>query len=192
MPKTNFHLDKENLITQLFLGRAPIHSAASYYFFHRGGKVQHLIHQFKYKGQKEIGIFIGNRYGKELLKSPFFNSIESIIPVPIHYKKQKKRGYNQSEIFANGISQSMNIRVDAKTLVKTTKTESQTKKSRSDRWENVQEVFELKKYDHLTNKHILLVDDVITTGATLESCISMLVKIPGIKISIVSVALAHH
>jgi ComF family protein len=192
LPKTNFHLEKENPITQKFWGRVPVYSAASFYFFYKGGKVQHLVHQLKYKGQNEIGLFIGNLYGKELLKSPLFSSVECIIPVPLHFKKQRKRGYNQSEMFATGISQSMNIGVDTKTLVKTTKTESQTKKSKFDRWENVKEVFELRKSDHLINKHILLVDDVITTGATIESCIHNLAAIPGIKISVVSLAYAYH
>jgi len=192
MPKTNFHLDKENHITQMFWGRVVIHSAASYYFFSKGSNVQHMIHQLKYKGQKDIGLHIGSLYGKELSKSPFFNTVECIIPVPMHHKKQIKRGYNQSEIIAKGIAQSMNVEVDTGTLIKTTKTESQTKKSKFNRWENVKEVFELRNPDHLQNKHILLVDDVITTGATIESCINNLAKIPGIKISIATLACAYH
>ena len=192
LPKTNFHMGIENPLTQLFWGRTSILSAASYYYFYKGGKVQHLIHQLKYKGQKDIGLYLGNIYGKELIKSSFFNSADYIVPVPLHYKKQKKRGYNQSEIFAIGISQSMEITLDAKTLVKKTKTESQTKKSRFNRWENVKEVFELRKFNHLINKHVLLVDDVITTGATLESCVNSLSKISGIKISIATLACANH
>jgi ComF family protein len=192
LPRTNFHLDKENPVTRLFWGKAEIHSAASLYYFYKGGRVQQLMHQLKYKGQKEIGIYIGNLYGKELSKSPLFNTAGCIIPVPMHPKKQKKRGYNQSELIALGLSQSMNVPVDAKTLVKTAKTETQTRKSRFSRWENVKEVFELKDYSHLIGKHILLVDDVITTGSTLESCILNLSKVPGIKVSVVSMACAYH
>jgi ComF family protein len=176
----------------LFWGKAPVYSAASFFFFYKGGHVQQLMHQLKYKGQKDIGIFLGNLYGKELLKSPLFNTVEYIIPVPMHPKKEKIRGYNQSEIFANGLSQSMKVPVDTKTLIKTTKTETQTKKSRFTRWENVKEVFEVKDYGHFANKHVLLVDDVITTGSTLESCILNLMKAPGIKISVASLAYAYH
>jgi predicted amidophosphoribosyltransferase len=110
----------------------------------------------------------------------------------MHPKKEKMRGYNQSEIIATGLSQSMSAMVDTKTLIKTVKTETQTKKSRFGRWENVKEVFEIRNYEHLANKHVLLVDDVITTGSTLESCILNLSKVPGIKISVASVAYAYH
>ena len=192
LPKTNFHLEEDNPVTRIFWGKAKIHSAASMYFFYKGGRVQQLMHQLKYKGHKEIGIYLGCLYGKELSKVPLFNTSEYIIPVPVHSKKQKKRGYNQSEIIAMGLSQSMNIPVDIKTLLKIKQTETQTKRSRFNRWENVKEVFELKHYDHLVNKHVLLVDDVITTGSTLESCIINLLKVPGIKISIVSMAYAYH
>jgi len=192
LPKTNFHLEEENPVSRLFWGKANIHSAASFYYFNKGGKVQQLMHQLKYKGKKEIGIYIGNIYGKELSKASLFNTAECVIPVPMHPHKQKKRGYNQSEMIAIGLSRSMKIPVDTKTLVKTTKTETQTRKSRFSRWENVKEVFELKEYSHLENKHVLLVDDVITTGSTLESCILNLSKVPGIKISVASMACAYH
>jgi len=192
LPKTNFHLDKENPVSSLFWGKAEIHSAASLYYFYKGGRVQQLMHQLKYKGQKEIGLCVGSLYGKELSKAPLFSTAEYIIPVPMHPKKQQKRGYNQSELIAVGLSQSMKIPIDTKTLIKTVKTETQTRKSRFSRWENVKEVFELKEHDHLIGKHILLVDDVITTGATLESCIMHLAKVPGIKISVASMACAYH
>jgi ComF family protein len=192
LPKTNFHLEEDNPVSRLFWGKAVVHSATSLYYFYKGGKVQQLMHQLKYKGQKEIGIYIGTIYGKDLLKVSLFNTAECIIPVPMHPKKQKRRGYNQSEMIAIGLSQSMKIPVDTKTLVKKAKTETQTRKSRFSRWENVKEVFELKEYNHLTNKHVLLVDDVITTGSTIESCILNLAKVPGIKISVVSMACAYH
>lgn len=192
LPRTNFHLEEDNAVSRLFWGKAPVHSAASLFFFYKGGRVQQLMHQLKYKGQKDIGIFLGKLYGKELLKSPLFNTVKYIVPVPMHPKKEKIRGYNQSEIFACGLSQSMKIPVDTKTLIKTTKTETQTKKSRFSRWENVKEVFEMKDYDHFANKHVLLVDDVITTGSTLESCILNLLKVHGIKISVASLAYAYY
>ena len=162
------------------------------YYFYKGGKVQQLMHKLKYKGQSEIGIYLGNMYGKELIKTTRFNTVNYIIPVPMHPKKQKKRGYNQSEIIARGLSQSMNATVDTATLIKSTSTQTQTRKSRFSRWENVKEVFELKEHNHLIDKHVLLVDDVITTGSTLESCILNLLKVPGIKISVASLACAYH
>jgi len=191
LPKTNFHLTEDNPVIRLFWGKVQVYSAASMYFFHKKGRIQKLMHQLKYKGEKEIGIFLGNLYGKELFASPLFKTVEFIVPVPMHPKKEKIRGYNQSEIIAIGISQSMNASVDTQTLIKTNKTETQTKKSRFSRWENVKEVFEIRNYDHLVNKHVLLVDDVITTGSTIESCVMNLAKVPGIKISVVSIAYAY-
>ena len=191
LPKTNFHLTEDNPVSRLFWGKAEVYSATSIYFFHKKGRIQKLMHQQKYKGKKEIGIFLGNLYGKELIAAPLFKTVEVIIPVPMHPKKEKIRGYNQSEIIAIGLSQSMNAMVDTKTLIKTVKTETQTKKSRFSRWENVKEVFEIQNCEHLANKHVLLVDDVITTGSTLESCIMNLSGIPGIKVSVASIAFAY-
>ncbi len=190
LPKTNYHLEKDNPISKIFWGRSDIEIAASFYFFIKAGKVQHLIHQLKYKGKKEIGIFIGELYGKELLKSEFFQNIDVIIPVPLHPKKEKKRGYNQSEMFGIGLSTSMQIPLDKTTLIRTYASETQTKKSRFKRWENVNEIFDLQNADLLENKHTLLIDDVITTGATIEACANMLKKIKDVKISIVSIAAA--
>lgn len=191
LPKTNFHIEEDNTVIRLFWGKAPVHSAASLFYFYKKGRVQQLIHRLKYKGQKDIGIFLGDFYGRELLKSPLFNTAEYIIPVPLHPKKEKTRGYNQSEIFASGLSQSMKIPVDARTLIKKSATETQTRKSRFGRWENVNEVFEIRESGHLANKHVLLVDDVITTGSTIESCILHLSKIPGVRISVASIAYAY-
>ena len=190
LPKTEFHYEKDNPISRIFWGRTEIEIAASYCFFVKAGKVQHLIHQLKYKGKKEIGILLGEIYGKELLKSAFFQNIDVIIPVPLHPKKEKKRGYNQSEMFGIGLSSSMQIPLDKTTLIRTYASETQTKKSRFKRWENVKEIFDLQNADLIENKHILLIDDVITTGATIEACVNMLKKIKNVKISIVSIAAA--
>lgn len=190
LPKTEYHYEKDNPISRIFWGRTDIEIAASYCFFVKAGKVQHLIHQLKYKGKKEIGILLGEIYGKELLKSAFFQNIDVIIPVPLHPKKEKKRGYNQSEMFGIGLSSGMQIPLDKTTLIRTYASETQTKKSRFKRWENVKEIFDLQNADLLENKHILLIDDVITTGATIEACVNMLKKIKNVKISIVSIAAA--
>jgi len=192
LPRTNFHHEKENPISKLFWGKIMIETAASYFYFQKKGKVQRLMHQLKYKGQKEVGIYIGQLYGKELNTSKLYNTVEYIIPVPLHPNKEKKRGYNQSEMFAHGLAESMNITVDTSTLIRITATETQTKKSRFNRWENVKEVFKINNSEHLKNKHVLLVDDVITTGSTIESCVLKLQQIEGIRISVVSIAFAYN
>ena len=192
LPRTNFHNDAENPVSKLFWGKVPVHSAAAYYYFQKGGKVQHLIHQLKYKERREVGICIGELYGKDLSSSSLFNKVDVIIPVPLHPKKLRIRGYNQSEMFAEGLSRSMKIPINTSVLIKTTATETQTRKSRFSRWENVKEVFHLENTVILENKHVLLVDDVITTGSTIESCINMLLEIPGIKVSVAAMACASH
>lgn len=189
LPKTNYHLDTENPLNKIFWGRVPIEMVAAYYFFNKGNKVQKLLHELKYKSNKNVGEKIGVLYGYELLNAPIFNTIDYIMPVPLHPKKLKKRGYNQSEWFANGLSQSMNIPVSTNILYRNTDSATQTKKSRFNRWENVAEIFGVKTPELLSNKHILLVDDVITTGATIEACAKIL-KEHHAKVSVVSIACA--
>lgn len=190
LPKTNYHLKPENPVAMLFWGRANIHSAASCYSFAKGSKVQHLIHQLKYRGKKQAGITIGKFYGKELLESEQFNSIDVIIPVPLHSKKKRKRGYNQSDLFAEGLSMSMNIEFKTDILIRVAASGTQTKKSRFSRWKNVESVFEVLNEESLKGKHILLVDDVVTTGSTLEACAQSIFKIPDTKVSIATIAFA--
>jgi ComF family protein len=192
LPKTNFHQDKDNPVSKIFWGRIHLESASSMYFFTKGGKVQHLLHQLKYKGKKEIGVYLGNLYGKELKTSDLYKDVDVNIPVPVHPRKTHKRGYNQSEMFARGLSVSFSKPVDIKALIRTHASETQTKKSRFRRWENVEEIFALKNHQHLYNKHILLVDDVITTGATIEACGKILLNIQGVKLSVASIACALH
>ncbi len=188
LPKTNFHQDQENPVSRLFWGRVNIHAAAAFYYFRKGSKIQHLMHQFKYKGHKEVGVFIGDLYGDELKKSPCFNTVNVVIPVPLHRKKIKKRGFNQSERFAMGLSQSMKIDLVTSVLVRKTASETQTKKTKFRRWENVKEIFDIEQAETLEGKHLLLVDDVITTGSTIEACATVLHQIPGVKVSVAGMA----
>ena len=188
LPKTDFHLVEDNPISRLFWGKVNLHSAASYYYFNKGSKVQKLIHQLKYNGQKEVGTAIGEFYGIELKESPLYSNIDTIIPVPLHPKKQKKRGYNQSDCFGEGLAKSWGIRLETEIFYRTTDSATQTRKSRFERWKNVETIFKVKEPDALQGKHILLVDDVVTTGSTLEACARMLLEIPDTKVSIVTIA----
>jgi ComF family protein len=190
LPKTMFHLAADNPVAGIFWGRANIFSAAACYHFNKGNRVQHMIHLLKYKGRKDVGVYLGRQYGLSLAKSTFFSTSDVVIPVPLHAKKLVLRGYNQSEQFAIGLGRSMKIPVDTSTLIRVKATETQTKKSRFRRWENVAEIFALDNPGKLEGKHILLVDDVITTGATLEACIRKLQAIPGVRISIAAIAAA--
>jgi ComF family protein len=192
LPKTNFHSDNENPVAKIFWGRTNIYAAASYYSFAKGGSVQQLIHQLKYRGQKDIGITIGKFYGHDLRRSDVFSTVEMIIPVPLHPKKQKKRGYNQSEFFARGLSETMKVNTDFRSLYRAYESGTQTRRSRFGRWQNVETVFCIKEAHSLEGKHILLVDDVITTGATLEACAQTLLRIPGVKVSIATIAFANN
>jgi ComF family protein len=191
LPKTGFHNHAENPISRLFWGRVNLHSASSYLFFSKGGNVQHLMHLLKYKGHQETGIYLGELYGKELAESSLFNTAEIIMPVPLHPTKQRIRGYNQSEKIADGLSKSMGIPFQGDNLKKIEHTESQTKKTRYERWQNVKDAFSINEPEKIEGKHILLVDDVLTTGATIEACATKLLQVPDTRVSIVTLAYAQ-
>ncbi|MFI5163654.1 MAG: ComF family protein [Bacteroidia bacterium] len=188
LPKTNFHLYADNPVIRLFWGRTTISSASSLYSFSKGSKVQQLIHQLKYRGKKEIGVSLGKYYGKELKTSPLFSSATLVIPVPLHQKKLKKRGYNQSETFARGIAEAMEAESGSDILIRTYASETQTKKSRYARWKNVEEIFQVISPEKIEGKHILLVDDVVTTGSTLEACANRILEVPNTRVSVATIA----
>jgi len=190
LPRTNFHQQIDNPVCKIFWGRVDVLSAASFLLFNKGGKVQNLIHSLKYKGRKDVGIFLGEEYGKILKESSPFSLSGVIVPVPLHRKKYLKRGYNQSEQFAIGLSSSMGIPYSTQCLFRKDETETQTHKSRFLRWKNVKDIFYIKDPSKIAGARILLVDDVVTTGATLESCVSVLSVVPGISISIATIAYA--
>jgi len=187
LPFTNYHLEAENKLAKQFWGRVHISSAMAFLYFNKGGKVQNLMHQLKYNNQQQIGVMLGHLYAKHLLKAETFNNIDAIIPVPLHPKKQKKRGYNQSEQFAIGLSEGLNIKVCNDILYRAEFKESQTAKSRANRFDNMKTVFKAHQTSN-TFENVLLVDDTITTGATLEACVLALQNV-GIKnINIVGIA----
>jgi ComF family protein len=191
LPATNFHLQPDNLVARQFWGKLPIKGAYSLYYFNKGGNIQNMMHQFKYNGMHRIGNVLGNIAGKQLLHNEAFNSAEIIIPVPLHKNRLKERGYNQSASFADGLAQKLSAKVDIDNLVRSVATKTQTHKSRFARFENMQEVFAVARPADLINKHVLLVDDIVTTGSTLEACGIELLKVPGLKLSIATIAYAE-
>lgn len=191
LPFTDFHLKPDNMVAQQFWGKIYLEGAYAMCYFAKGGKMQHLMHHFKYKGIQKIGNLLGNIAGEQLLKSPVFKSADVVIPVPLHKSRLRKRGYNQSMCFAEGLSEKMRIPIDENNLVRLRATETQTHRSRFSRFENMREVFTLTNPESLRNKHVLLVDDVVTTGSTLEACGTALLKAEGLKLSIATIACAE-
>jgi ComF family protein len=187
LPKTNFHTQTDNTLSKVFAGRAEVNAAAAWCYYQKGNSVQDLVHELKYKGKKELGISIGKWYGHDLKQSASYEKIEVVVPVPLHKKKLKRRGYNQSAYFAKGLAESMKIVCLEDGLMRTIDTETQTRKSRYSRWENVKDIFSANKVEELRGKHVLLVDDIITTGATIEACVHTLKAIPVASVSIASI-----
>ncbi|HIE16455.1 MAG TPA: ComF family protein [Bacteroidales bacterium] len=188
MPRINSYLTSENQVKNIFTGRFPVENAAALLFFKKGSAYRKLIHKLKYKKKPEIGIYLGHLLAEDIN----INNINYIVPVPLHHRKKKIRGYNQSEMFAQGISEILNIPIDTQTLIRSSFTQTQTQKTRYERWENVKSVFTITDKKKFQDKHILLVDDIITTGATLEGCSLALLKIKSIKISIAAIGIASN
>ncbi len=190
LPKTGFEKIADNPVVQLFWGRANLKMATAFCTFDKGGIMQHLMHQLKYKGRKDVAEKLGFLMGTDLIQSPPYQEIELLIPVPLHPKREHKRGYNQSAELGKGIAEAMGIAIMEGNLVRNNYSESQTNKGRFERWENVKELFGVRKPELLEGKHILLVDDVVTTGSTLEACVQVLLKVPGTRVSIATLACA--
>ena len=190
LPRTDHHEHPENAFTERFWGRAPIHSAAAMFYFVKGGRTQRLLHQLKYGGKPEVGVLLGEWFGRDLRQAPGFQSVQAIVPVPLHPRKERLRGYNQSDAFARGLARTLQVPWYKNGLRRNVFTETQTKKGRLERFGNVEEVFEPGEPQKLSGKHILLVDDVITTGATLEACTQVLLQLPDVKVSLATIAMA--
>ncbi len=190
LPKTNFHKQNNNPVASLFYGRVNLELASSFYLFQKKGGIQQMLHSIKYKSNTELATLIGNWYAKDLIENDVIATVNAIIPVPLHVQKLKQRGFNQSEEFARGLAQGLNVELNTTTLLRKDFTETQTKKNKFERWQNVEDVFELKQIEALENKHLLVVDDVVTTGATIEACCQTLLQIPNIKLSVLSIAYA--
>ena len=191
LPRTNFHLEKENRFTEKFWGRIKLEAGAALYYFSKGGRTQELIHQLKYNGKSKLAYKLGQLYGIDLAQSPLFSTVDLIIPVPLHPKKKRIRGFNQSELIVRGLADTMKKAWAKDILIRVEMTATQTQKTRMDRFENVRQAFQLKNTEKIKGKHVLLVDDVLTTGATLEACALVLLEASNVRISMVTIAYAN-
>lgn len=188
LPKTNYHLQNGNPVQKIFYGRADVPEAASFLFFEKGNRVRNMLHALKYKNKPGVGRLLGKWYGEEIKQTGAFADCEVIIPVPLHKKRLSKRGYNQSEHIAYGLGEAMGLPVITGVLLKKHFTETQTFKTREERWQNTMNSFEISPNNLIKGKNILLVDDVITTGATTEACIYQLHKCSERPVSVISLA----
>ncbi len=190
LPRTDFHTDRDNKVELRFRGKIPVEAASSYFYFNKGSEFRHLIHQLKYKDQKEIGLILGRQAAFELKRDGIFADIDCVVPIPLHKKKERDRGYNQAEWIAKGLSEILEVPVESRCVHRIKSTKTQTRKNVLDRWLNVQDIFSITDAETIRGKHILIVDDVLTTGATIESCATTLLQTEGVKISIFTLAIA--
>lgn len=188
LPQTNFHEDPNNKMARQLWGRFPFVQTIAFLYFRKGSRIQRMMHQLKYRKSPETGIRLGELYAHELKRSEIFKKPDLIMSIPLHPAKFKKRGYNQSECIGQGLNSILDIPINTTNLVRLENTATQTKKSRYARYENLLGVFEVKEKSDLIDKHIMLIDDVMTTGATLEACSLLLQEIEGVKISICTIA----
>lgn len=188
LPHTGFECIANNPTHHIFTGRMKVSAAHSEFYFEKGKSIQRLVHALKYKGRKDIGLMLGKITAVSLLKNNQYDNIDVIIPVPMTKVKIKKRGYNQAAVIAEGMSEVLKVPVNNNVLVKSKKTSTQTKKHRTERWLNIDGSFEINNHDELINKNILLVDDVITTGASLEACGHCLLAVKGVNLFVATVA----
>lgn len=188
LPHTGFAPHPGNPVEKYFWGRLPLSAAHSEFYFSKTTLIQQLIHRLKYKGDTAIGEYLGTLTGQSLLKSGRFNTVDALVPLPLYPDKERKRGYNQAALICRGVSSVLNIPVITGNILRRYPTETQTRKQRTERWENVSESFAIRNRAEIKGKHLLLVDDVVTTGATLEACGSIILQAENTRLSIVTLA----
>lgn len=182
--------DAGNPVARLFWGRVPLEGAGALLKFNSGGKVQRMLHRLKYQGDRHVGIRMGRLMGEAASASAMYSSVDTVMAVPLHPRKERARGYNQAQVLADGLREVWPLKPAGRELVRVMHTSSQTKRNRVDRWVNVRTAFSIGKAEALANAHVLLVDDVVTTGATLESCAKALLEVPGLRVSVLTAAYA--
>jgi ComF family protein len=192
LPKTGFESGRDNPVEKIFKGRIPVSQANSFLYFKKQGMAQRLMHELKYNGNKDLGFYLGELFATELMADPGFRKPDVLATVPLHPQKMLKRGFNQSDEIAKGFSSSSGIPIANGLLKRSKNTGTQTRKKRFERWENTEDSFALNDTQMLKGKHIGLIDDVITTGATLESCASKLQQAGDTRISIFSLCITIH
>lgn len=190
LPRARFHDDPDNRVEQLFRGKADLQAASAFLLFASGGKVQRMLHQLKYRNDRAVGHLLGRLMAEELKTSPRFASVDTFLAVPLHPRKERVRGYNQSQVLVDGMRAAWALPSVDKELMRVVRTPSQTRRGRLDRWLNVKEAFRIPDPEALRGRHILLVDDVVTTGATIEGCVKALSAVPDVRISLCTVACA--
>ncbi|MBL7900996.1 MAG: ComF family protein [Bacteroidia bacterium] len=190
LPKSDFHLQPDNPLTRALGGRVPLTHSLCLYLFEKSGKVQRLVHTIKYHKHKELAVLLGEMLGEEIKPHITQTEFDLLVPIPLHPKKLKERGFNQSEEFAKGLSKSLGVPIETGLLQRAKASATQTRKKKYQRWENVEGIFELVKEPAITQQHLLLVDDVVTTGATIDSAWQCLKHLDGIKVSVACIAFA--
>lgn len=192
LPATGYEMYHDNPVARMFWGRVPLRFAVSFFHYRKNESLRQLIRMLKYHNEPQIGIMLGKMSGLKLLKSPYYEKPDLIIPVPLHPERQRKRGYNQCEMIAEGLSAVLQVPIESTLLLRARNNSSQTTHSGYERWENVEDVFATSQGEKYTGKHLLIVDDVVTTGATIEACCQTLLKdIPNIRLSAVSLGYSH-
>ena len=184
LPRTHYERDPNNLLMQHLMEWPEVIRATAYFNYYKEGKYSSLIHHLKYYDHPEVGTYLGRLAATELKAGEFFDGIDLIVPVPLSKKKQRQRGYNQCDYIARGISEITGIAMCTDCIERSVNTDTQTAKGRIERWKNTEGIFRITNAEVLKDKHILLLDDVATTGATLHACISTLLTVPGVRISV--------
>lgn len=189
MPETNFEIHPNNPVEKMYWGRLPLIGGTAQFYFTKESLMQHLMHQFKYKNNSDLGLQLGRIMGDQIQKSGRFK-VDALIPLPLFPVKEKRRGYNQATLLCKGMAESMNVPVFETAIIRPQHTETQTKKGRIERWKNMEGKFVLQDPDAIANKYLLLVDDIVTTGATLEACGNELLKAENVRLSLATLCVA--
>ncbi len=190
LPFTRFHDDENNAVEQIFKGRLRLQAASALLRFTRDGIVQHMLHRLKYKGDQDVGLELGRRMARDAMSSPRFADVDTVIAVPLHASKLRQRGFNKAQVLVEGMHEAWPLNDPGRELLRVVSTRTQTRKGRLERWANVKQAFQLAHPEALRDRHVLLVDDVVTTGATIEACALALAVVPGVRLSVFTCACA--